>query len=65
MPMKRRPPGPTTFTANGDTVEQAAERAWDKAKKAGHKAGWYQIVSIYFYADNPIRDYKVVIGGGS
>ena len=48
----------------GDTIEQAIDRAWGQAKRSGKKAGWYHVVSIEFYADNPIRDYKVQIGGG-
>jgi hypothetical protein len=63
MPTKR-PPAPKLYTGTAKTIEAAAELAWSRAKRSGQKAGWYHIVSIEFYADNPIRDYKVQIGGG-
>lgn len=61
----KRPPPPKLYVGSGDTIEQAAERAWNGAKRSGKKPGWYRIVSIEFYADNPIRDYRVQIGPGS
>jgi len=63
MPTTKRPPAPKLYLGSGETIEEAAERAWDRAKRAGLKAGWYHIVSIEFYADNPIRDYRVQISG--
>jgi flavin-binding protein dodecin len=64
MPAKKRPLAPKTYSGTGDTVEEAAESAWKRASGAGNKAGWYRVISIEFYADNPIRDYKVTISGG-
>jgi hypothetical protein len=63
MPAKR-PPAPRLITGGGKTIEEAADEAWGKAKKGGKKAGWYTIVSIQFYADNPINEYRVQIIGG-
>ena len=61
----KRAPAPKLYVGSGDTIELATERAWNSAKRSGKKAGWYRIVSVEFYADNPIRDYRVQISGGS
>lgn len=65
MAKTKIPPSPRLFAGNGPTIEAAVDKAWSNAKRANKKAGWYQVVSIQFYADNPVRDYKVQIGGGS
>lgn len=61
---KKIPPPPKLYMGRGETIEQAVDKAWGQAKRAGKRAGWYHVVSIEFYAENPIRDYKVQIGGG-
>jgi len=54
----------STFHGRGKTLEQAIEAAWAQAKEQGPGSGTYRIVDIYFAAENPIREYGVVIKGG-
>ena len=52
----------------GETIEKAAEHAWENARAAGAKPGTYLIKKIEIEAVNPIRTYIVTIdpvGGGS
>lgn len=53
----------STFHGAGKTLEEAIEDAWSQAKERGAK-GTFRIVDVYFAADNPIREYSVVIGIG-
>lgn len=51
-----------TYHGAGKTLEAALENAWEQAKDKG--PGVFRVVDIYFSADNPIREYSVVIGPG-
>jgi hypothetical protein len=53
-----------TFRGAGKTLEAAFEDAWDQAKKSGAGPGVFRLVDLYFSADNPIREYSIVIGAG-
>ena len=44
----------------GDTVEEAADHAWENARAHGAKPGRYE-VKIEIEAENPIRSYIVTI----
>jgi hypothetical protein len=44
----------------GGSVEVAAERAWENAKKAGAGPGTYEL-KILVEAENPITTYIVII----
>jgi len=53
----------STFHGAGETLEKALEDAWKQAEpKVG--PGVFRIVDMYFSAENPIREYSVVIGSG-
>jgi hypothetical protein len=52
-----------TFHGAGESLDKAIEDAWEHAKEKGAK-GTFRIVDMYFAADNPIREYSVVIGIG-
>jgi hypothetical protein len=54
----------STYHGAGKTLEAAFENAWEQAKAKGAGAGTYRIVDMYFAAENPIREYGVVISGG-
>jgi hypothetical protein len=50
----------------GSSIEEAAERAWEGAKKFEAEAGTYKL-DIFIEVENPIRAYVVTIepvGGG-
>ena len=49
-----------TYHGRGDTLDKAIEDAWEKAKGGGPAT--FRIVDIYFAAENPIREYSVIIG---
>ena len=53
-----------TFHGAGTTLDEAIEDAWAHAKEKGAMPGTYRVVDIYFAAENPIREYSVVIGIG-
>jgi hypothetical protein len=44
----------------GGSVEVAAERAWENAKRGGAERGVYHL-KIYAEAENPITTYIVII----
>ena len=44
----------------GGSVEVAAERAWENAKKGGARPDTYEL-KIYIEAENPITTYIVII----
>ena len=48
----------------GKTLDAAFEDAWEQAKAKGAKPGVFRIVDMYFAAENPIREYSVVIAPG-
>lgn len=52
----------TNFRGNGKTLEAAIENAWEVAKDNGASPGDFRLVDIGFNAENPIREYSVVIG---
>ncbi|HEY2542507.1 MAG TPA: hypothetical protein VGH92_05590 [Gaiellaceae bacterium] len=52
----------TNFRGNGETLEAAIENAWQVAKESGARPGDFRLVDIGFNANNPIREYSVVIG---
>jgi hypothetical protein len=54
----------TAYHGAGKTLEAAFEDAWAQAKEKGAGPGTYRVVDIYFAAENPIREYGVVIGPG-
>jgi hypothetical protein len=45
----------------GPDLKSAAEDAWRNAKREGDPAGEYEVKKIFVVADNPIREYRVVI----
>lgn len=51
------------FDGQGDTLHDAANDAWEKAKKAGKPKGWFEIKKIEVRTENPIREYRVRIKG--
>jgi hypothetical protein len=53
-----------TYHGAGDSLDAAFKDAWTNAKGKGAGPGTYRVVDIYFSADNPIREYSVVIGPG-
>ncbi|MGH2971433.1 MAG: hypothetical protein ACRDNM_11925 [Gaiellaceae bacterium] len=50
-----------TFHGAGKTLDDAIKDAWAQAKNPGT----FRVVDIYFSADNPIREYSVVINAGT
>ncbi|HEX3056571.1 MAG TPA: hypothetical protein VHP82_10575 [Gaiellaceae bacterium] len=53
----------STYHGAGKTLEAALDDAWAHAKGKGAAPGTYRVVDIFFAAENPIREYSVVIGG--
>ena len=53
-----------TFHGAGKTLQEAIDDAWAQAKERGAGPGTYRVVDIYFAAENPIREYSIVIGTG-
>ena len=45
----------------GKTLQEAADKAWDDAKRKGKGTGWYEIKQIDVKAENPITEYRVKI----
>jgi hypothetical protein len=54
----------STYHGAGKTLQEAFEDAWVQAKEKGAGPGTYRVTDIYFAAENPIREYSVVIGPG-
>jgi hypothetical protein len=54
----------TTFHGAGKTLQEAFEDAWEHAKEKGAGPGTYRVVDMFFAAENPIREYGVVIAPG-
>jgi hypothetical protein len=52
------------FDGQGETLKDACNDAWEKAKGAGKDPGWYEIKKIEVRAENPIREYRVKIKKG-
>ncbi len=51
------------FEGQGDTLEAAANDAWEKAKRGGKEPGWYKVKTMWVRSENPIREYRVIITG--
>jgi hypothetical protein len=52
------------YEGQGETIRDAANDAWEKAKRAGKEPGWYKVKTLYVLTENPVREYKVTITPG-
>lgn len=58
---RREMSAPDEGEGRGPDLKTAADRAWDDAKGKGNPPGEYEIKKIFVEAENPIREYRVVI----
>jgi hypothetical protein len=48
-----------SFSGDGSSLDEAFQNAWEKGKSSGHRV--FRVQDIFFWADNPISGYRVVI----
>jgi hypothetical protein len=53
--------GGQTWEGKGPDFKAATEKAWEKAKQSPGPES-FRVVNIFVSGDNPIREYKVVLG---
>lgn len=53
------------FDGQGESLDEAADVALQKAKDAGIDAGWFTITRISVrFKGNPVKEYKITITPG-
>ena len=52
---------PDEGEGRGPKLHDAAEKAWEDAKRKGNAKGEYEIKKIFVETENPIREYRVII----
>lgn len=47
------------FSGDGSSLDEAFKNAWEHGKSSGHRV--FRTQEIFFWGDNPISGYRVVI----
>jgi len=53
------------FTGQGRVFEEAVEDAWKKAQIAGNAPGWFKVLQVSVFCENPVKEYLVKIEPGA
>jgi hypothetical protein len=53
--------GITVWAGRGKTVEEAVQKAWDKARKRRGQENTFDVIRISVHGRNPISGYSVIL----